>query len=80
MARARPSTLERARGARELARRWLEDHGLAGAIGLAREGDGYVLKASLPRALPPQVVAPQAVGGVPLRVEVTGPVRARRSR
>jgi hypothetical protein len=78
MPRAVPSSLERARRARAQVLRWLEEQGVGGAVGTAREGAGYVLKASLQRPLPPHVLAPESVAGVPLRVEVTGPIRARR--
>jgi hypothetical protein len=80
MAHAGPCTLERARAARARARRWLQEHGLEGAVGTAREGGGFVVKASLARALPPGVAAPAEVDGVPLRLEVTGRVRARKTR
>jgi hypothetical protein len=79
-ARSGGATRERARAARDRARRWLRARGVEAALGLAREGDAYVIKASLPAPLPAGVAPPAEFDGVPLRLETTGAVRARAGR
>lgn len=74
---AREASLQQARAARALAARWLQERRLAGAVGLAREGEGFVLKVSLPRALPAGTALPEEIGGLPVRMEVVGEVRPR---
>ncbi len=44
-------------------------------VGITRVNDGYGLKVNLRENPGPGVQVPQDVNGVPVRVEVTGPIR-----
>jgi endonuclease YncB( thermonuclease family) len=46
-------------------------------VGITRVGDGYGLKVNLAAQPKRQVQLPQEIDGVPIRVEVVGPIRAR---
>ena len=47
-------------------------------VGISRDGDGYCLKVNLAAQPKRAVRLPQEIDGVPVRVEVVGPIRARR--
>lgn len=46
-------------------------------VGITRVDDGYGLKINLQEQPDPDVEMPQDVNGVPVRVEVIGPIRKR---
>jgi hypothetical protein len=71
------ATLDEARNARRKAARRLARVPQVNGIGVARAGDGYVLKVNLVEAVAAGII-PDAVDGVPLRAEVVGPIRRRR--
>jgi endonuclease YncB( thermonuclease family) len=48
-------------------------------VGITRVGDGYGLKVNLAAQPKRQVRLPEEIDGVPVRVEVVGPIRARRT-
>jgi hypothetical protein len=53
----------------------LADHEAVNGIGIARTADGYAVKVNLSHELEPDRALPETVGGVPVVVEVVGPVR-----
>ncbi|MGH9117883.1 MAG: hypothetical protein ACRD0A_08390 [Acidimicrobiales bacterium] len=53
----------------------LADHEAVNGVGIARTPDGYAVKVNLSRELEPDQALPDIVGGVPVMVEVVGPVR-----
>lgn len=48
-------------------------------VGITHVGDGYGLKVNLSAQPKRKLQLPQVVDGVPVRVEVVGPIRARRA-
>jgi hypothetical protein len=69
-------TIEQARAAKARALALFERLAPVVGVGITRIGDGYGLKVNL-RELPPGAALPDAVEGVPVKVEVVGPIRAR---
>jgi len=67
-------TIDQARAAKELARTVVASLAPVVGVGITRIGDGYGVKVNLASA-PEGVVLPTSVNGVPLKVEVIGPVR-----
>ena len=67
-------SLEQARAARETALRRFEK---LGAVGITRVHGEYALKLNLRVPVGPGVDLPADIDGVPLCVEVTGPIRPR---
>jgi hypothetical protein len=63
-------TLEEARAAQRTATHALQRLGSVASIGIVRTGTGYALKVNVREA----VDIPVRIDGVPVRVEVTGPV------
>lgn len=68
---------EEARAAKPKALEVFSGFGVVVGVGVARIGDGYGLKVNLREAAAPGVTLPRSVHGVPVRVEVVGPIRAR---
>ncbi len=69
-----PVPLEEARRAQDHAARLLKAIPEVNGFGIAREGEGFVLKVNL--AAPTDAV-PAVIDGVPLRTEVVGPLTKR---
>lgn len=68
--------LEAARAARRKALRLLAQGAAVCAVGIAREGGRYVVKLSLETDPDPALELPAQIDGVPVVIEVIGPVRA----
>jgi hypothetical protein len=81
MSEHRPSgagcTLEEARAAKKAALRVFERLTQVSGIGITRHGPGYGLKINVGSPLPKTATVPQEVEGVPVRIEVVGPIRKR---
>lgn len=71
------STLEEARAAKKAALGVFERLTKVTGIGITRSGPGYGLKINVQSPLPATASVPKAIDGVPVRVEVVGPVRKR---
>jgi hypothetical protein len=71
-------TIEKARSAKARVAEMLRDeHGLTG-VGITREGDSYAVKVNLDAAPGTGLEIPSEMDGVPIRVEITGRIKARR--
>jgi len=70
-------TLERAQAAKKTAIRLLETVGSVVGVGITRLGGEYAVKVNLSGPVAPGTELPTEIDGVPVRVEVTGSVRAR---
>lgn len=70
--------LERARAAKDRLASLIDDPPALNGIGIAPFEDGYCIKINLDR--PSDDDFPQEVDGVPVRVEVVGPIRKRHPR
>ncbi len=53
----------------------LGDHDAVNGVGIAPTADGYAVKVNLSRPLEPDRALPDIVDGVPVVVEVVGPIR-----
>lgn len=69
------ATLEQARAAKPALVARLAEHPAVNGVGIAREGDGHVLRVNLREAATAGIPAEQ--DGVPVRTRVVGPLRAR---
>ena len=67
-------SLEQARAAKEAA---LQRFKKVGSVGITRVHGEYALKLNLSVPIEPGVQLPSDIDGVPLRVEVAGPIRPR---
>jgi hypothetical protein len=67
-------SLERARAAKKTA---LQRFRKLGSVGITRVQGEYAVKLNLSEPIEPGVKLPSEIDGVPLRVEVIGPVRPR---
>jgi hypothetical protein len=69
--------LDEARAAKERAKAIFAEKASVVGIGITRIGDGYVVKVNL--GAPPAADAglPDIIDGVPIRIEVVGPIRRR---
>lgn len=56
----------------------LGDLDAVNGVGIARTAEGYAVKVNLSRALEPDQALPDIVDGVPVVVEVVGPIRKQR--
>ena len=72
--------MERARAAKTAAQEVFSNLLGEVAIGITRIGGGYGLKVNVVNAPPASVKLPEAVKGVPYRLEVTGVVKKRLNR
>ncbi len=70
-------TLERAQAAKAAALRRFKDLGKVVGVGITRVGGEYAVKVNLSEPLGPGVEIPSEIDGVPIRVELTGPIRPR---
>jgi len=70
-------TLERAQAAKLTALRLLETVGNVVGVGITRLGGEYAVKVNLSGPVAPGIEVPTEIDGVPVRVEVTGAIRAR---
>lgn len=70
-------SLEEARAAKKPAQDIFERLGQTAAIGITRSGTGYGLKINLQQAFPKNMEVPEEIEGVPIKIEVVGPVRKR---
>ncbi len=68
-------TLEAARAAKPTVQRVFADLADVVGVGITRVGEGYGVKVNLRAPPAPQVTLPAEVAGVPVRVEVVGPIR-----
>lgn len=71
----RGSTLEAARAVKEQAHKLFSDLAPVNGVGITRFEDGYGVKINLSEHPAPDTVLPTEVDGVPVRVDVVGPIR-----
>jgi hypothetical protein len=69
-----PCTLDQARAAKPQVRAAFEQLGMVVGVGITRVGSGYAVKVNLQSKLPDQVAIPETIEGVPVQVEVVGPL------
>ncbi|CAN5158463.1 hypothetical protein BH18ACT12_BH18ACT12_16930 [soil metagenome] len=74
---AKSTSLTRARAAKKKAIEQLEGVADVNGVGITRVGDGYGLKVNLASTPKRWGAFPAAVDGVPVTVEVVGPIRPR---
>ena len=77
MAEKNNSSLTRARAAKKKAAAQFERVADVNGVGITRVGDGYGLKVNLASTPKRWGALPGEVDGVPVTVEVVGPIRAR---
>jgi hypothetical protein len=70
-------TLEQARAAKTRALQYFETLGTVVGVGVTRVDDDYAVKINLREPLADGVDVPAEIDGVPVRVEVVGPIRKR---
>jgi hypothetical protein len=70
-------TLDEARAAKRTALRLLDAVDNVVGVGITRSGGEYAVKINLSGPVGPGVELPTDIDGVPVRVEITGPLRAR---
>jgi hypothetical protein len=70
-------TLEQARAAKTRALQYFEKLGTVVGVGVTRVDDDYAVKINLREPLADGVDVPAEIDGVPVRVEVVGPIRKR---
>jgi len=70
------ATIEKARAAKDEAKRRLADRADVVGVGVTRRGKGYAVKVNLGQAVDPTSV-PHSLKGVPLVFEVVGKLRKR---
>jgi hypothetical protein len=70
-------TLARAKAAKKSALEWFQPMARVVGIGITRIGGEYAIKVNLSEPVDPGIALPTEIDGVPVRVEVTGPIRAR---
>lgn len=73
----RPCTVEEARAAKIKAMDIFGRIADVVGVGITRIDDSYAVKVNLRDEPPPGVALPETVDGVPVRVEVVGPIRKR---
>lgn len=71
------ASLEEARAAKVVAVAALGSLGGLAGIGITRAGSGYALKVNLSAPPPAGSAVPEEFDGVPVTVEIVGPVRKR---
>lgn len=69
------STLEEARAAKDRVRKLCARKADVAGVGITRVGDGFGVKVNLTTAPAEGVELPKVVDGVPIKVEVVGPIR-----
>ena len=70
-------TLEKARAAKRTAARLLETVETVVGVGITRLDGEYAVKVNLSGPVEPGTKLPTEIDGVAVRIEVTGPIRAR---
>lgn len=70
-------TLERARAAKKTALRHLRSRDDVVGVGITRVSGKYAVKVNLSEPPEPGTELPDEIDGVPVRIEVTGAIRAR---
>ncbi|MBI5094181.1 MAG: hypothetical protein HZB26_17290 [Candidatus Hydrogenedentes bacterium] len=70
-------TLEEARSAKARVATLLQNHRDLTGVGITRVGKGYAVKVNMATAPGADLVIPPEMDGVPVRVEVTGRIKAR---
>jgi hypothetical protein len=70
-------TLDRAQAAKRAALEWFEKVGKVTGVGITRVRGEYAIKVNLSEPIDPGTELPADIDGVPLRVEITGTIRAR---
>jgi hypothetical protein len=70
-------SLDQAQAAKRTARRRFEKLGKVTGVGITRVRGEYAVKVNLSEAIEPDTEFPTDIDGVPVRVEVTGIIRAR---
>ncbi|HEX2078996.1 MAG TPA: hypothetical protein VHG08_14835 [Longimicrobium sp.] len=69
-------TLDEARAAKPVVLQWFSRLGEVVGVGITRVRDDYAVKVNLREPVGPGIDVPSRIEGVPVRVEVTGTVRA----
>ena len=70
-------TLEQARAVKDAALRCFEKLGTVVGVGVTRVDGDYAVKINLREPLADEANAPAEIDGVPVRVEIVGPIRKR---
>lgn len=70
-------SLDQAQAAKRTALRQFEKLGKVTGVGITRVGGEYAVKVNLSEPIEPGTEVPADIDGVPVRVEVTGTIRAR---
>jgi hypothetical protein len=70
-------TLDQVRAAKPHALEAFKGLGKVAGVGITRVGKGYGLKINLEEAPVSDVTLPETIKGIPVRVEVVGPLRKR---
>ena len=68
-------TLDEARAAKPTALEQFRKYGNVVGVGITRVHEDYAVKVNLSEPVPPGVQLPTHIDGVPVRVEITGPIR-----
>jgi hypothetical protein len=69
-------TLDEARAAKPVVLKWFSRLGEVMGVGITRVSGEYAVKVNLREPVGPGVDVPSRIGGVPVRVEITGPLHA----
>lgn len=69
-------TLDRARAAKRVALERFDKLGKVTGVGITRVAGEYAVKVNLSEPVEPGIEIPADIDGVPVRVEVTGTIRA----
>ncbi|MEY2565169.1 MAG: hypothetical protein QOH88_3362 [Verrucomicrobiota bacterium] len=70
-------SLDQVRAAKRQALGAFKRLGKVNGVGITRVGEGYGLKINLEEAPAKEVTLPDAIQGIPVRVEVVGPIKKR---
>lgn len=70
-------SIDRARAAKDKAKATFGPMAIVVGIGIARYEDGYCVKVNLQQPPAEGVTLPDAIDGVPVRLEIVGPIRKR---
>jgi hypothetical protein len=69
------STIEKVRAAKPAAAKLFAKSGALVGVGITRHGSGYALKINLSKSLKKPTDVPEQIEGVPVHVDVVGPIR-----
>jgi hypothetical protein len=70
-------SLDRAQAAKRVALKKFEKLGRVSGVGITRVEGEYAVKVNLTEAIDPSVKMPAEIDGVPVCVEITGPIKPR---